>query len=273
MKNITFKIIYKSFAFIALFLFIFIFQNNILAQSPPAVPGNVNAIPDSIICGGNSALNATTAGNGIIIRWWDASTGGIMIGTSENGINFNVTLSSTFNYYAESYDTVSGLSSATRVAITVFVTPIPTPTSVMVYPSPVQCGSSANLYASTNTGLIRWWDAVSGGNLLGSSLNGVFFNFFPPYSATYYAEAYLTNPVSQTFSYTGSAQSFTVPYGITSLFIDAAGARGGTTSINYGFGGLGGRVQTNLTVVPYQVLNVYVGGQGGSLSSGWNGGE
>ena len=80
------------------------------------------------------------------------------------------------------------------------------------------------------------------------------------------------------YNYTGSAQTFTVPAGVTSISVDAYGASG-STNFYAGSEGKGGRVQTNLTVTPGQVLNIYVGGArnyAGYSSSvyagGWNGG-
>ena len=82
------------------------------------------------------------------------------------------------------------------------------------------------------------------------------------------------------YSYTGSAQTFTVPPGITSIHVDAYGASGCTVSSNYGGNGQvgkGGRVETDLNVTPGQVLNIYVGGSrhfSGAQqdNGGWNGG-
>ena len=66
------------------------------------------------------------------------------------------------------------------------------------------------------------------------------------------------------YNYTGSAQTFTVPAGITSISVDAYGASGMTRTGYGGNGdqGKGGRVQTNLSVTPGDVLNIYVGGTG-----------
>jgi hypothetical protein len=86
------------------------------------------------------------------------------------------------------------------------------------------------------------------------------------------------------FDFTGSAQTFTVPAGVTSILVDAYGASGTTFSTTtYGGNaywglGKGGRVQTNLTVTPGDVLNIYVGGTTLNYSGwqstmgGWNGG-
>jgi hypothetical protein len=92
---------------------------------------------------------------------------------------------------------------------------------------------------------------------------------------------------AKVYSYTGSAQSYTVPSGVTKVNLDLAGAMGGYggTSTSYSYwhykGGSGGRIQCDLDVTPGQVLNVYVGGKGSSnpgsccsitASGGYNGG-
>ena len=81
----------------------------------------------------------------------------------------------------------------------------------------------------------------------------------------------------QNFTYTGGAQSFTVPCGVTSVTIYASGARGGdgATGGNAsmgGAGGLGSRVEGTFPVSPGDVLNIYVGGQGNQFVGGYNGG-
>src|SRR3972149_5123328 len=79
---------------------------------------------------------------------------------------------------------------------------------------------------------------------------------------------------TQTFNYTGSQQTFTVPPCVTSLTIDVKGAQGGNNGT--ASGGLGGRVQATMTVTPGDVLNIYVGGAGinsfNSPTGGYNGG-
>ena len=73
-----------------------------------------------------------------------------------------------------------------------------------------------------------------------------------------------------TFNYTGGVQTYTVPSCVTSITVDAKGAQGGGT------GGFGGRVQCTMPVTPGDVLNIYVGGQGGpeisNSAGGFNGG-
>ncbi|MEU5434403.1 glycine-rich protein [Streptomyces sp. NPDC020719] len=71
-----------------------------------------------------------------------------------------------------------------------------------------------------------------------------------------------------TFSYTGSAQSFTVPANVYSISVDAFGAQGQNGPEGGSTGGLGGEAQGQLAVTPGQVLQINVGGSGGFGGSG-----
>ena len=74
---------------------------------------------------------------------------------------------------------------------------------------------------------------------------------------------------TQTFTYTGGEQMFTVPPGVFSVHVVAIGAAGGNASANPGGtppGGSGGpaaKVSGGLTVMPGELLYVEVGGRGG----------
>jgi hypothetical protein len=75
-------------------------------------------------------------------------------------------------------------------------------------------------------------------------------------------------PVSQTFTYTGTVQNFTVPAGVTSISISALGAQGEMgIGGDAGAGGFGALANGDLLVTPGDVLTIYVGG-----SDGFNGG-
>ena len=77
---------------------------------------------------------------------------------------------------------------------------------------------------------------------------------------------------SQTFSYTGSQQTFTVPSGITSITVDMTGGSGGYYGSNTSYYGKGGRVQATLTVTAGATLYIYVGGSASGVTGGYNGG-
>ncbi len=77
------------------------------------------------------------------------------------------------------------------------------------------------------------------------------------------------NIFCQTFNYTGSVQTWTVPPCVTSITITAAGADGGGAA-----GGNGAVLSGTLAVTPGQVFQINVGGSGGTGagSGGYNGG-
>ncbi|MCZ8227740.1 glycine-rich protein [Flavobacterium sp.] len=62
------------------------------------------------------------------------------------------------------------------------------------------------------------------------------------------------------FDYTGAIQTWTVPAGVTRIFVDVAGAQGGGSGGTF-IGGKGGKVSGILTVTPGNVLQITVGGQ------------
>lgn len=75
---------------------------------------------------------------------------------------------------------------------------------------------------------------------------------------------------SDTFDYTGAQQIFTVPPGVTSIFIETWGAQGGANWVNNT--NFGGYVAGTISVTPGEQLYVYVGGQATSVLGGFNGG-
>ena len=81
-----------------------------------------------------------------------------------------------------------------------------------------------------------------------------------------------TQAATQTYSYTGAEQTFTVPAGVTSLSVFAVGGSGGAGGNSGGAGGAAGAVSANLTVAPGQVLYVEVGGSGQAGGAGSAGG-
>ncbi|WP_370183080.1 glycine-rich protein [Rhodococcus wratislaviensis] len=78
--------------------------------------------------------------------------------------------------------------------------------------------------------------------------------------------------VACTFTFTGSAQSFTVPEGITSLAVTATGGRGGNSETV--LGGAAAVATGQLTVAAGDALYIQVGGNGGDGDgqAGYNGG-
>lgn len=67
-----------------------------------------------------------------------------------------------------------------------------------------------------------------------------------------------------TFAYTGTIQSWTVPAGAATIAVTVNAAAGGNTY--YSSGGCGGTVTCHIAVTPGQVLNIFVGNQGGDAT-------
>jgi IPT/TIG domain/Putative Ig domain len=66
---------------------------------------------------------------------------------------------------------------------------------------------------------------------------------------------------SQTFSPNGAVQTWTVPDGVTQIYVDLAGGQGGAS---YGGGGGGAELTGALSVTPGETLNVIAGSYGGN---------
>ena len=82
--------------------------------------------------------------------------------------------------------------------------------------------------------------------------------------------------ITDSFSYTGAAQTWTVPDGVTHAVFEIWGAQGGTL-IGGGAGGKGGHAKADLTVTPNTSVQINVGGAGANTdcaasAGGFNGG-
>lgn len=82
--------------------------------------------------------------------------------------------------------------------------------------------------------------------------------------------SYIIAQTTATFNYTGAAQTFTVPACVYNIDVDVRGGKGGNA--NSVTAGNGGKVTATIAVTPGQVLQINVGGLGGSPAGGWNGG-
>jgi hypothetical protein len=87
-------------------------------------------------------------------------------------------------------------------------------------------------------------------------------------------------PPPTTFGYTGAAQTWTVPAGVTQATFDVYGAVGGDLRPDFTRGGLGGRATATLLVSPGDTITIVVGGAGEDVDTcqnrppngGFNGG-
>ncbi|MEJ7694170.1 gliding motility-associated C-terminal domain-containing protein, partial [Daejeonella sp.] len=123
----------------------------------PAAP----TVSGTTICAGNTATLVATAPGGSY-QWFDAASGGTLLATSTSYTTPALTVNTI--YYVQT--TVNGCPGP-RTAVTVTVTPLPAaPTA----PGTTICtGTAATLTATAPGGTYQWYDASTGGNLLGTS--------------------------------------------------------------------------------------------------------
>jgi gliding motility-associated-like protein len=115
------------------------------------------------------------------INWYDLPTGGTVLGTGTSFTTPNIT--STTTYYVDA--NVSGCTTQTRTAITATVTISPTITSTA---AANRCDSgSVTLGAVASAGTINWYDAPTGGTLLGTGTAFTTPNITS--TTTYYVDA------------------------------------------------------------------------------------
>jgi|GEM_PF-1172360 len=130
-------------------------------------------------CGaGSVTLGATTSAG--IINWYDALTGGNLVGT---GTSLTTSITGTTTYYVDA--TVATCSSSPRIAVIATVNPIPTFTSTT--PASRCDAGTLTLGATASAGTINWYDALTGGSLVGTGAS-----FTTPTistTTTYYVDA------------------------------------------------------------------------------------
>jgi len=156
----------------------------------PAVP--VPTAAGTSICSGNSAtLSATGSAGGY--AWYDQATAGNLLATTQTFVTPALGVSTT--YYVESTTTTCN---SARVAVKVTVNP--SPAAPTINPVSVCPGTSALLKATGTAGIVTWYDASVGGNLLatGNTYKTPVLNA----NTTYYAESTLGQCVSQRVSVT-----------------------------------------------------------------------
>jgi hypothetical protein len=229
---------------------------NLIVNPSPSI--SLTASP-SVVCAGSSTT-ITASGTGTSYLWFP----GALTGSSQT-----VTPASATTYTVQTTDA----NSCTNLGlIPIGVTPVAlAPTAITATPAIICNAGSSNLNATgaNASALIEWYDALTGGTLVGSALSGVNVPVTPAATTTYYVQTYENIPPgSQVFSYTGGMQTFTVPGGVTSVTIQCLGAQG--NGLNGFAAGNGGGAEGTISVTPGSTLNVFVGGSG--LSGGFNGG-
>ncbi|TDP58340.1 T9SS type A sorting domain-containing protein [Flavobacterium dankookense] len=159
--------------------------NGFCTSSRTPVIATINAVPTvtsttpATRCDAGSVTLQALASSGTL-NWYDAPTAGTLVGT---GTSFTTpSISTTTTYYVEA---TSGTCNSARTAVTATVNVTPSITSTT--PGNRCDTGSVTLFASANAGTLNWYNAPTGGTLLGT---GTSFTT-PSISATttYYVEA------------------------------------------------------------------------------------
>ena len=216
------------------------------------------------ICAGQSV---TLTANGAMgtTYWFTGSCGGTQVGT---GATLTLTPNVTTTYFVNNNS--GGIFSPSCASITITVNPSPpAPTATG---NTVLCGPGTTTLTASGGNSYVWYSNANGTGQLGTS---------PTYTTpvistttTYYVQAAAANvvtPGSQTFNFTGSQQSWTVPNGVTSINFTIAGAKGGNGASGI-VGANGATMAGALAVTPGQTIFINVGGQGAISAGGFNGG-
>ncbi|HVS93136.1 MAG TPA: PKD-like domain-containing protein [Mucilaginibacter sp.] len=148
----------------------------VTVNTAPAAPAGAGVS----ICAGSSATISATGASGTSYQWYDASAGGNFLASGQAFVT--PVLAATTTYYVQVTDANGCMSARTPITVTVTPTPAP-PTASGVT---ICAGTSATLTATATGGTISWFDASTGGNLLGtgSSFTTPVLNS----TTTYYAE-------------------------------------------------------------------------------------
>jgi len=124
----------------------------VLASIPPPTASNMT------ICATDSAV-LTASGSSGGYAWYDSANGGNLLSSAQ--VFVTPALATNTTYYVEA--TANGCSSS-RVAVKVTVNPSPVAPTVT---NVTMCsGMSATLKETGATGVVNWYDAATGGNLL-----------------------------------------------------------------------------------------------------------
>lgn len=145
------------------------------------------------------------------------------------------------------------------------------------YPLPIapgltiNCGQTAGLYAIGDGSNFLWYDQPSGGVPLDTG--AMFVTPVLTQNKRYYVETNNLYIQRDTFLFSGTQDTYTVPSGVHNIDVDMYGAQGASGNIApFTDGGLGGRLRFTMAVTPGQTLILNVGGQGQGNLGGFNGG-
>ncbi len=254
-----------------------------ITVNPATVGGTVTGGTTPICLGENTGTMTLSGHTGTIDRWQRTTNGGsTWTDITHTATTYSETPGSagTYQYRAAVQSGVcSELFSTASTAITVNSLPSSAFTVSNVNPL---ISSTVNFSASESGASYSWTFPSGTPSTSTSPTPSVTWSSAGTYTVSYTVtksgcsdsrDTTITvrAPTTQTFNYTGSAQTWTVPTGVTSITIVAKGGQGGNG--DGGAGGLGATMQGDFTVTPGTDLTVVVGRAGTQThNSGCGGG-
>ncbi len=245
--------------------------------------------------GGGAHYNSNNPGGSggagiVVVRYlegagigvWSSSAPGVATINASTGVVTAVAAGTT----TISYSVTQGICTSTPVTTTVTVLALPAaPTAAN---ASVCTGGTVNISATSAGNLIKWYNAASGGTLVGVTASGANLAVTPGSTTTYYAEAVANNPYATggtetTFGsyrihrFNASGTLTMVQGGNTEVLVVAGGGGGGSDM--GGGGGAGGVIMNNSFAVAAGSfpITVGIGGAGAPAGigqvSGTNGGN
>ena len=125
-----------------------------------SIPTITGTTPGSVCGTGTVTLGATVSSG--IVNWYDVPSGGSILGSGTTFITPSI--SSTTTYYAEGYN--NGCISGARTPVIATVYTIPTITGTT--PGSRCDAGTVDLSSTASAGTVNWYDASTGGSLLGT---------------------------------------------------------------------------------------------------------
>lgn len=141
---------------------------------------SITSVSGNNICGSGTTSLSATSNNGNVL-WFESGTSTTPIG---NGNTFTTpTLTSTKTFYALA--SANGCTKGIRSGVTAIVYTIPTITSAT--DTTICTSGTGTLSATSSSGIINWYDSLTGGNIVGSGSTYTTPNLTT--TTTYYIDA------------------------------------------------------------------------------------
>jgi hypothetical protein len=237
--------------------------------------------------GGGSHYNSNNAGGSggsgiVVVRYLEGAGNGTWSSSNPSVATIHPTTGVVTGVSAGtstiSYISTQGICSSTPVTTTVTI--IGTPLAPSSSNQSICAGGTANIAATSAGNLIKWYDAPTGGNLVGVTASGANLAVTPGSTTTYYAEAVANNPYAtggtlttlgnyriHSFTVVGSSQSLNVVQGGNMEVLLVGGGGGGGADMGGG-GGAGGVIINNSFAVAVNNYIITVGGGGNGAAPG-----